>query len=64
MSERKRKLLDARSLFFSSAVLILFTVLVILILYSKGGIFTYNVLSLKEKNTIHRELANKLRAWA
>ena len=62
MSERKRKLLDARSLFFSSAVLILFTVLVILILYSKGGIFTYNVLSLKEKNTIHRELANKLKS--
>ena len=62
MSERKRKLLDARSLFFSSAVLILFTVLVILILYSKGGNFAYNVLSIKEKNTIHRELANKLKS--
>jgi len=61
MSERERKLFDARSLFFSSAVLILFAVLAILILYSKGGNFAH-IVSMKEENTIHRELANKLKS--
>lgn len=61
MSERERKLFDARSLFFSSAVLILFTVLATLILYSKGGNFAH-IVSMKEENTIHRELANKLKS--
>ncbi len=61
MSERERKLFDARSLFFSSAVLILFTVLATLILYSKGGSFAH-IVSMKEENTIHRELANKLKS--
>ena len=61
MSERERKLFDARSLFFSSAVLILFTVLATLILYSKGGGFAH-IVSMKEENTIHRELANKLKS--
>jgi parvulin-like peptidyl-prolyl isomerase len=61
MSERERKLFDARSLFFSSAVLILFTVLATLILYSKGGDFAH-IVSMKEENTIHRELANKLKS--
>jgi parvulin-like peptidyl-prolyl isomerase len=61
MSERERKLFDARSLFFSSAVLILFTVLAILILYSKGGGFAH-IVSMKEENNIHRELANKLKS--
>ena len=61
MSERERKVFDAKSLFFSVAVLILFAVLVILILYSKEGNFAH-ILSMKEENNIHRELANKLKS--
>ena len=61
MSERERKVFDAKSLFFSVAVLILFAVLVILILYSKEGNFSH-ILSMKEENNIHRELANKLKS--
>ncbi|MBW1838677.1 MAG: peptidyl-prolyl cis-trans isomerase [Deltaproteobacteria bacterium] len=61
MSERERKVFDAKSLFFSVAVLILFAVLVILILYSKEGNFAH-ILSMKEEHNIHRELANKLKS--
>ena len=62
MSDRERKLFDAKSLFFSSAVLILFTVLALLILYAQGGNFSSTTSRMKDEGTMHRELANKLKS--
>jgi len=62
MSERSRKIFDSKSLFFSFAVLMLFTTLVILILYSRSEKGAFSTYSLKQEGTIHRELANKLKS--
>ena len=62
MSERRGKLFDAKSLFFSCAVLILFTMLAILIFYIGNDKFDHTTYGVKEEGTIYRELANKLKS--
>lgn len=62
MSEKKGKIFDTKSLFFSSVVLILFVTLAFLILYSGRGKFAHNAYRVKEESTLYRELANKLKS--
>lgn len=60
MSERKGKIFDAKSLCFSSAVVILFAILAVLVIYSGGGKLAGNNSTLKRESNIYRNLANKL----
>jgi len=62
MSERKGKIFDAKTLFFSFTTLIMFTVLAILIFYTREGKFDHSSYWMKEEATIYRELANKLKS--
>lgn len=62
MSDNRGKIFDIKSLFFSSAVLILFTVLAILIIHSGRGKLADNASTMKEEVIIYRELANKLKS--
>jgi len=62
MSRREGKIFDAKSLFFSGAVAILFIILVILILYSGRGKFADSNSTVKYEGAIHRDLANKLKS--
>lgn len=62
MSKRSVKIFDSKSLFFSFAVLILFTILATLILYSGSKKGTSSTYPLIKEGSIHRELANKLKS--
>jgi len=62
MSERRGKMLDAKSVFFSTAVLILFAILTILILYTGNKRFGNNTYRVEEKGNFYRDLANKLKS--
>ena len=62
MSERRGKIFDVKSLFFSSVVLILFAILAILILYTGNKKSTHSTYSSEQGGNIHRELANKLKS--
>ncbi|MCK5421385.1 MAG: peptidyl-prolyl cis-trans isomerase, partial [Deltaproteobacteria bacterium] len=62
MSEKKGKIFDAKTLFFSSAVIILFAILAVLILYSGGGKLAGNNSTANRESDIYRNLANKLKS--
>ena len=62
MSEKKGKIFDAKTLFFSSAVIILFTILAVLILYSGGWELAGNNSTANRESDIYRNLANKLKS--
>ncbi len=62
MSEKKGKIFDAKTLFFSGAVIILFTILVVLILYSGGVKLAGNNSTADRESDIYRNLANKLKS--
>jgi parvulin-like peptidyl-prolyl isomerase len=60
MTEKRGKLLDAKTLLVSSLALVLFSILVILILFTGGRTLSHNSSSLQDADTMHRELAAKL----
>lgn len=62
MSEKKVKFFDAKTLFFSGAVIVLFAVLVVLVLYSGGSRLTIHRSIADQESDIYRDLANKLKS--
>jgi len=62
MSEKKGKLLDAKSLVCAILVFILFAMLAILIVYAGKGEFNLAASTSQEKGALYRELANKLKS--
>ena len=60
MTGKSGKLFDAKTLLFSSLVLILFSILVILILFAGGRTLSHNPSSFQDADTMYRELAAKL----
>ena len=60
MTGKSGKLFDAKTVLFSSFVLILFSILVILILFPGGRTLSHNSSSFKDADTMYRELAAKL----
>ena len=62
MSEEKGKIFDAKTLFFSSAVILLFAVLAVLVLFSGEGKLAGHRSTAKRESDIYRNLANKLKS--
>jgi peptidyl-prolyl cis-trans isomerase C len=62
MSEGKKKIFDAKTLLFSSAVSILFAMLAVLVLYSGGGKLVGDHSAANRESDIYRDLANKLKS--
>lgn len=62
MSEKEGKLFDAKTLFFSGAVIVLFAVLAVLVFYSGGRRLAVHQSIANGESDIYRDLANKLKS--